>query len=153
MASKYKIDDHEAPHFITFATVQWIDILTRPIYKDIIVDSLKYCVKNKGVRLFAYVIMSNHIHLIVSALRGHNLSNFLRDFKKYTSKSIIKEMNLNCAESRRNWMNWLFKSAGQKNPNNLYYQVWQQDNRPIQLSTNEMIDQRLKYLHNNPVKA
>mgnify|MGYP003662461042 FL=1 len=59
--------------------------------------------------------------------------------------------NDNHTESRRNWMLWLFESAGKKNSNNKKYQFWQQDNHPIELSTNHMMDQRLEYLHNNPV--
>ena len=153
MPSKYKISDHQAPHFITFATVQWVDALSRSFYKDILIDSLKYCVNNKGLRLNAYIIMSKHVHLIVSAKEGFNLSDILRDFKKYTSKELLKSIETNNQESRRSWMMWLFRSAGKENSNNKNYQFWQQDNRPIQLSTNAMIEQRLEYLHNNPVEG
>ncbi len=91
MSSKYTISDHQAPHFITFATVQWVDALSRPIYKDIIIDSLKHCQEYKGLILHAYVIMNNHVHLIASAEEGYNLSAILRDFKKHTSKKIKKQ--------------------------------------------------------------
>ena len=152
MSSKYKILEHQSPHFITFATVQWVDALTRPEYKHIILDSLRYCQKEKGLVLNAYVIMSNHVHLIASAKNGHNLSDILRDLKKYTSKQLVQEITNNTQESRKSWILWLFKSAGLNNSNNKDFQFWQQDNRPIQLSTNEMIDQRLEYIHQNPVK-
>ena len=152
MASKYKIIDHQAIHFITFATVQWIDLLTRSVYKDVIIDSLDFCIKNKGLKLYAYVIMTNHIHLIAAAEENYNLSDIIGDFKKFTSKSLMKTIQENHQESRKNWMIWLFKSAGRKNSNNKNFQIWQQDNRPIQLSTTEMIEQRLLYLHDNPVK-
>ncbi len=152
MSSKYKIQDHQALHFITFATVQWVDALSRPVCKHIVVDSLLYCQREKSLVLYAFVIMSNHVHLIASALEGKNLSDILRDFKKYTSKQLLKEIAENPQESRKNWLMWIFKSAGEKNSNNKSFQFWQQDNRPIQLSTNEMIDQRLDYIHENPVK-
>ncbi len=150
MSSKYKISDHQQPHFITFATVQWVDALSRPAYKNVIIDSLRYCQQSKGLVLHAYVIMNNHVHLIASAKNGFNLSDILRDMKKHTAKTLLKEIQNN-QESRRGWMLWLFKSAAKDNTNNKYFQFWQQDNRPIELSTNEMMDQRLEYIHQNPV--
>lgn len=152
MPSKYKIGDHLRPHFITFATVQWVDALSRPAYKDVIIESLKYCKEHKGLVLHAYVIMSNHVHFIVSAKPTYNLSDILRDFKKHTSKALLKMIEANNGESRKSWMLWLFELAGKRNSNNKNYQFWQQDNRPIELSTNNMMDQRLEYLHQNPVK-
>ncbi len=152
MPSKYEIDDHQAPHFITFATVQWVDALSRPCYKQIVIDSLDFCQAKKGLTLFAYVIMSNHVHLIAAAKEGFDLSGILRDLKKHTSKEIIKAIEENPFESRKSWMLWIFRSAGKRNANNKHFQFWQKDNRPIQLSTNRMIDQRLRYVHDNPVK-
>ncbi len=151
MSSKYKIVDHQALHFVTFATVQWVDALSRPDYKDIVMESLRYCINKKGLRLFAYVIMNNHVHLICSANEGYDLSGILRDLKKYTSKRIIKSIESNPRESRKNWMLWIFREAGKSNSNNKTYQFWQQDNHPIELSTNDMIDQRLDYIHRNPI--
>lgn len=152
MPSKYKIIDHQAPHFITFAVVEWVDALSRQQYKDIIIESLRHCQQAKGLILYAYVIMNNHIHLIVSANEEFNLSDILRDMKKFTSKALIQQISGNMQESRRKWMLWLFKSAGMRNSNNKNFQFWQQDNRPIELSSNAMIDQRLDYIHQNPVK-
>ena len=152
MPSKYKIVDHQAPHFITFATVQWVDAISRPYYKHIVIDSLRFCQKEKGLILYAYVLMSNHVHMIAAAKENANLSDTLRDLKKFTSKRLFEEISKNPQESRKNWMMWLFKSAGERNSNNKDIQFWQQDNRPIQLTTYEMIDQRLDYIHENPVK-
>ena len=152
MPSKYKINDHGAPHFITFAVVEWVDALSRPAYKDIVMESLKFCSESKGLLLYAYVIMNNHVHLIAAAQEGYNLPGILRDLKKYTSKMLLDKIKNNQQESRRKWMLWLFTSAGKRNSNNTHYQFWQQDNRPIELSTNEMMDQRLGYIHDNPVK-
>jgi len=96
--------------------------------------------------------MSSHVHLIISTEKG-NLSDIMRDLKRHTSKTILKTIEENLQESRREWMLWMFKRAGKHNINNEVYQFWQQNNHPIELSTNEMIDQRLDYLHNNPVEA
>lgn len=152
MPSKYKISDHQDIHFIGFAVVQWVDTLSRPAYKNIIIDSFKFCRQRKGLNLYAYVIMNNHVHLIASAKEGHNLSDILRGLKRHTSKALLEAIQNNLSESRKNWMIWIFKSAGNSNSNNKDYQFWQQDNRPIQLTTSEMLEQRLEYLHENPVK-
>jgi len=98
-------------------------------------------------------MMSNHLHLILSVDENNNLSDVLRDFKKFTSSNIIKAIKNNNHESRQNWMLWIFKKAGKENKRNKDYQFWQQENHPVELSGNEMIDQRLNYLHNNPVKS
>lgn len=148
----YKIRDQSAVHFLTITVVEWVDVFTRQAYADIIIKSLEYCKQNKGLNLYAYVIMSNHVHLIVSASSG-NLSDIVRDFKKFTSQSILKEIEQNTKESRRNWMLWLFESAGERKSNNVKYQFWQRDNRPKELTTAAMTRQKLEYIHNNPVKA
>ena len=151
MPSKYRIHDSQEVYFITFAVVEWVDALSRPYYKDILIESLKYCQQNKGLILYAYVIMNNHVHLIASATENCNLSDILRDLKKFTSKKITKAIEDNIQESRKRWMLWIFRSNGQRNSNNETYQFWQQDNHPVCLDNPEMIDQRLDYLHRNPV--
>jgi len=65
MSRNYKFHDQERPYFVTFSVVRWIDVFTRREYKDIPVESLKYCIANKGLQLYAWVIMSNHVHLII----------------------------------------------------------------------------------------
>lgn len=149
----YKIRNQNAIHFITFSVVQWVDALTRPQYKDVIVDSLKFCQTHKGLNIHAWVIMSNHLHLICSARESFKLSDILRDFKKYTSSQLIKSIESNVQESRKAWMLWIFKRAGEQNKRNENYQFWQQDNHPIECSTNEILISRMKYLHENPVRA
>jgi len=151
MPSKYRIHDSQEIYFITFAVVEWVDALSRRYYKDLFIESLKYCQEHKGLILYAYVIMNNHVHLIASAKEGHNLSDIIRDLKKFTSKKIIAEIEGNIQESRKRWMLWIFRSNGNRNSNNEVYQFWQQDNHPVCLDSNDLIDQRLDYLHNNPV--
>jgi putative transposase len=154
MSRKYRIGEDAIPHFVSFSVVYWIDALTRAEYKDIFVESLFYCIKEKSLVLHAWVIMSNHVHLILSSQdKGSRLSGILRDCKKYTSSKIIEAILENPRESRKQWMLWMFARAGKKNSNNTNYQFWQQDNHPIDLNTNEKIEQRLTYLHENPVRA
>ncbi len=148
----YKIRDQYGVYFITFATVQWVDVFTRPCYVEIVLSSLKFCMKEKGLFVHAWCLMSNHIHLIISAEKG-NLSDILRDFKKFTSVTILKQIEQNQEESRQAWMLWIFKQAGSNNNRNKKYQFWQQDNRPLQLETKNFTLSKLAYIHNNPVKA
>ena len=98
--TSYKIEDQEALYFLTFSTVGWVDLFTRRKYKDVLIESLKYCQEEKGLELYCWVIMSNHVHLIARAKEGFRLSDILRDFKKFTSKKIIKEIEEQ-GESRR----------------------------------------------------
>ncbi len=148
----YKIRDQYAVHFITFATVQWVDVFSRYCYVETVLESLKFCIKEKKLQVHAWCIMTNHIHLIVSSPSG-KLSSILRDFKKFTSATLIKQMEDHEGESRKNWMLWIFKKAGENNTRNNNYQFWQQDNRPIQLDTYSFTLTKLDYVHNNPIKA
>jgi len=153
MATRYRFGDSGYPHFITYSVVNWIDALSRPLYKDTIVKSLAFCIEEKGLILHAWVIMNNHVHLIASAQDGHKLEDIMRDHKKFTAKALLRQISENSGESRKSWMLWLFAAAGQNNPNNVYHQFWQQDNHPLQLITPDMGMQKLNYLHNNPVRA
>lgn len=100
MSEKYKFYDSRQPHFISFATIQWIDIFIRRIYSEIIVDSLDYCINNKGLILNAWCIMTNHIHLIARS-ENQEIGDIMRDMKKFTSKEIVNTIKGNSAESRK----------------------------------------------------
>jgi len=148
----YKIRNKEAIHFVTFAVVEWVDVFTRKEYRDIVVDSLGHCQNKKGLLLHAWCLMSNHVHLILSA-KNHDSSDILRDFKKYTSKQIIAAIENNKQESRKDWMLKIFREHGEKNSRNTNYQTWRQDNRPKELYSSAFIVQKINYIHNNPVEA
>ena len=77
-------------YFVTDTVVDWVDVFTRPIYKHIIIESLEYCQQNKGLIIYAWVLMSNHLHAIVGSSGENKVSDIWRDFKKYTSKKIIE---------------------------------------------------------------
>ena len=148
--TSYKIGDQNGLYYLTFSTVEWLDVFTRKRYKDIVVESLQYCQEAKGLELFSWVLMSNHIHLVARAKEGYKLSDILRDFKKHTSKQIIKSIQEE-AESRRGWLLSEMLKAGQGNSKNSKYQLWRNDNHPIELYSNEVINQKVDYIHNNPV--
>ena len=121
MSRAYKFRKPDGLYFITFATVGWVDVFTRRVYKDILVESLHFCQKEKGLLLYAWVIMSNHVHLIARAAEGSRLQDIIRDLKKYTSKQIIKAIAEHPGESRREWMLKIFEQAGAVNSNNKDY--------------------------------
>lgn len=147
------IKNQNALHFLTFTVVGWVNVFARKKYKDILINSLKYCIKEKELLLFSYVIMSNHMHLIVRTDNENGLSAIVRDFKKYTSKEIIKAIKQNKNEFRREWMLRLFKYYAKYNSNNTEYQFWTQHNKPMELYSPKWINQKLDYIHLNPVKA
>jgi REP element-mobilizing transposase RayT len=97
--------------------------------------------------------MTNHLHLAISAKEGFDLSNILRDFKKFTSTKITEEIKNNKRESRKKWLVREFKEAGKANPRNTCYQFWRQENKPIEMSTSKIIERVIDYIHMNPVKA
>jgi len=154
MSIRYKFSNPDAIYFITFATVGWIDIFTRAIYKELLLDSFQYCVKEKGLVIHGYVIMSNHVHMIIGRKGENTFSDIIRDMKKFSSVRIIKEIIQNSEESRKKWILYLLAQAGKTNSNNTHYQLWQQDNHPIELDNNtNLFDQKLNYIHQNPVAA
>ncbi len=152
MSRKYKMHDPEGMYFISFAVINWIDVFIREDYCKIIVDSLNYCIKEKGMRVYAYCIMPSHIHLIFDDL-NNNPSKLLKEFKTYTSKQLRKAIGNNPKESRKEWILWMMKRAGSKKSNVKNYQFWQQNNQPIQLWSAKVTSQKINYVHYNPVVA
>ena len=150
MGFHYRINEGKA-HFITMTAVDWIDVFTRKNHKMAIVDSLKYCQKNKGLEIFAWCLMPSHLHLIVRAEDDTKLSDIIRDFKKFTSKEIIRLIQEE-PESRRDWMLDRFEFAGRYNPKIKYFKFWQDGNHPIELFSPDFTKQKLDYIHNNPVE-
>jgi putative transposase len=150
MSSKYKVGEDAIAHFVTFSVVGWVDVFSRESYKEIFVNSLNHCRENKGLKLHAWVIMTNHVHLIISS-EINKLEDIVRDLKKYTSKKITAAIKENPIESRKEWMMNLFSFAGKTNNNNKEYQFWKQDYHPIELNSAEKLKERLDYLHENPV--
>ncbi len=151
MSEKYKFHNPDGIYFITPTITDWIDLFTKQRYCDIVIDALKYCQKEKGLMIHAWCIMSSHLHLIVSANGKEEISAIINDFKTFTSKAIIQEIK-NTDESRKKWMLRLFEEAGSKLKRISHYKVWRDGNHPVELDTNRMLDQRLAYLHENPVK-
>ncbi len=147
----YKIENQGEIHFLTMTVVGWADIFSRQIYRDIVLQSMKYSMENKSLIVYAYVIMTNHIHCIWQA-KNSNLSDIVRDFKKFTSSQIVKMIQSNI-ESRSEWLKIIFEYHAKFNNNNSFNQVWQNGNRPIELQSPKFFRQKLDYIHLNPVRA
>jgi len=100
MSRNYKFHHPENAHFVTITTVNWIDVFTRILYKEILVDSLKYCIAHKGLQVHAWVIMSNHVHLTIST-SDKTLPEIMRDLKRHTAKALLNAIADHPQESRK----------------------------------------------------
>ncbi len=133
-------------YFLTLTTIEWINIFTKQRYFEILFDALNYCQNEKGMQVFAYVFMTNHIHLIVSN-KKEKLSENIRDYKSYTTREILKELK----SDGRQYILRLIKSSFKKKSEN-FFQVWQKDNYPELIESEKFFLQKVEYIHNNPVK-
>lgn len=149
--SRYKIRDPHGLNFLTLTVVDWVDVFIRKQYKDIIIESLRFCQQQKGLQIGGYTIMSSHVHLIAQAAGTQTLSEVLRDFKKFTAKKILQEIETGGYESRREWMLHRFAYRGREQADRTF-QLWVSDNHPIELFTFPVVMQKLQYIHENAVQ-
>ena len=140
-------------YFMTDTVVDWVDIFTRPTYKHIILESLQYCVQQKGLVVYAWVLMSNHLHTIVACEEDMKISDIWRDFKKFTSKKILATLENDTNESRKEWMLDRFAFRAKNDKRIKQYKFWQDGNGEQLIFSVDYLQQRLDYIHNNPVKA
>jgi len=145
MRSRYKIAELESPHFITCTIVGWLPVFTRQKYFNIITTSLTFCRQRKGLRLHAYVILDNHLHLMVSA---DNLSQVIRDFKRHTAKEILAVAR----QDNKLWLLKQFEFFKDVHKGDSQHQIWQEGFHPQAITTEDMLRQKLDYVHYNPVR-
>ena len=110
MSTNYKAITIDQAYFITITTVCWIDIFTRLNQKYVITNALKHCQEKKDLEIYAYCLISSHLHLLRKGTDGFILSDIMRDFKKFTSKKILKTIQEE-PESRREWMQDYFQKS------------------------------------------
>jgi REP element-mobilizing transposase RayT len=151
MSERYKVIESSTPTFITLTTVGWVDLFIRKQYTDILDESIRYCIKEKGLIVHAYVYMTSHLHLIVSS-RKNELEDIVRDFKKYTSKKLVDAID-SIHESRKVWLMNKFSSEANRSGRATNYKLWQDGFHPVILDTNLKRDQRVRYIHYNPLEA
>jgi len=151
MSERYKVINSEVPTFITITVTGWVDLFVRRVYSNIIDDALNYCIKNKSLKVHAYVYMTSHLHLIVSSTENE-IQDIIRDFKKHTSKELIKAIQ-DINESRREWMLNKFSYEAKRSGRTTNYKLWQDGFHPVILDTSEKLTQRLNYIHYNPIES
>ena len=134
-------------HFLTLTIIEWIDIFTRPEYFKTVINSLKYCRKNKGLLLYEYVIMTNHIHLIARVKENYKLSQIISDFKKHTTVEILKLLE---KDNRRYILNLIKNSFFRKK--GYEKQIWQRENYPEVIMSEKFLREKIRYIYKNPVK-
>lgn len=152
MSRRYKVFDTLKPYFVTSSVAEWVKIFYDKNIVDILIESIRFCQSNKGLEIYAYVIMPDHFHMICRSIDKYNLSEILRDLKKFTSRSIIKYLRTNTNSTYSQWIR-IFQRDYEEQKRNKRYKLWQDGFNPKELSSNKVIDQKIEYIHNNPVKA
>lgn len=147
------IIEQDACYYLKFNVVDCIDIFIRPVYKQIIVESLNYFIEKKGLTVYAWCLMTNHLHLMAQAKKGYGLSIIAHEYKKFTTKIILEDIVVE-PEVRRNWMMKKFEEASTSLKLLDKFQVWQTSISPlhIDLKRADMLEEQLDHIHNNPVR-
>lgn len=145
MAFAYRVYDQQAVYFVTFTVHQWVDVFTRKQYVELLLENLRYCQQHKGLKIYAWVVMTNHCHLIIQT-EQLKLSDVIRDFKKYTAKKIYEAIENNEAESRKRWLLWLLKKEE-------HIWFWEGGYHAEEITTQKFFDSKADYIHLNPVRA
>jgi putative transposase len=152
VSRKYKFKDTGKLYFITYAVVKWIDLFIRDDYRNVLLDTWKYCRVEKGLEIYGWCTMTSHVHMIIGSHKDE-LSAIVRDMKRHTSERLRATIQKHPGESRKEWMLTIMEEEGKNNSNNISFQLWQQHNKPIELLNQKVAWQKLNYIHNNPVSA
>jgi len=141
-----------AVYFMTITVVKWVPVFEVDDNSQIVIDSLRFCIKNKGLNIYAFCLMSNHLHLIASSTEPFKLVNVIRDFKRHTAKTIFSNLS-ESQDARHQKMAKIFTIEGQNYSQNVKYKFWQTGNHAIELYNPKFTWKKLTYIHNNPVTA
>lgn len=153
MSTKYRFADRHGVYFTTSTVVGWADVFTRDIYRDILMDSIRFCQQNQGLAIHAWVLMTNHLHLICSFRGQQEPALVLKNMKSFTAMKLIDAIIKNPTESRREYLLNLFETEGKKSSSNFRFKFWEHENHPILLDNAAIFNQKINYLHWNPVTA
>ena len=138
----------ELAYFLTFTVVGWRDIFTRKELADIVIEKIKIAQKEHHVAIYSYVIMSSHLHLIAQKKDDKLLNEWIRDFKSSSAKDIVKAIRTEKYESRKSWLDYLFKFFAKFSKQNSEYMFWQKTNNPIEIYSPDVFYQKMEYIHN-----
>ena len=143
--TRYRIFESEYPYFMTCTIVGWLPVFTRPEAVQILFDSWRHLQSNNSFKLYGYVVLENHLHLVASA---PELAGAMKSFKMYTAGKLIELLESHGAAMLLRQLRF-FKLRHKIKSD---YQVWQEGSKPKQIGSNQMMLQKLEYIHNNPVK-
>ena len=143
--TKYKIFEPTHPHFVTCTILHWLPIFTRKESVQTIIDSLKFLQEKENLKIYAYVILENHLHMIVSS---DDLHKSMQSFKQYTAKQILDMLKRENVKTILEQL-MLYKKAHHKEKT---YQVWEEGYQPKLIKNDAMMIQKINYIDNNPVK-
>ncbi|MFQ5491891.1 MAG: transposase [Phycisphaerae bacterium] len=138
--------DENLPHFCTITVLDWLPVLIESRYIDPIIDSLGYCRQHKGLQLFGFVVMPNHVHLIAAA---DDLHPVMRDFKRFTSRTLHENLK---EDGRSTLLTWLEQATEPSRRQRGELGFWKPGFHPKAIWSRDVFDQKLRYLHQNPVR-
>lgn len=145
MPQHFRVYDGAYPHFVTCTVTHWIPVFCREDYFGILADSLRYCCENKGLVVHGCVLMPNHFHMICSRQDG-DISGIMRDIKRFTSIEIARKLE---TDGRMSWLTAM-RNAGKADGS---VRVWTEAFHPEEVRTQPFFEQKLRYMHENPVRA
>lgn len=143
MSERRKANIEGATYFVTFTVLGWVDVFTRKVLADELIKNIQYCQRNKGLRVFAYVVMSNHAHMVVHR-EGGTVAEWLRDFKSVTAKRFIHLIETPPGESRSEWLLPYFREQGNRTAQSREFAFWKKDNHPTELYTQPVFEQKVQ---------
>ena len=146
MRSRYKFIHPNSTYFVTSTIVEWLPVFTRRVYFEIMIDTFRYCMHTKALKIYAYVLMDNHFHIMVA---GPNLSNIFRSIKRHSARRIVQQAEID----GRDWLLDCIRSNKKTYKRDSLRQVWQEGLHPKYILDNSMARQKINYIHQNPVKA
>ena len=146
--SRWKIISDVNLYFVTTSVVEWQNVFVSLDLFEMMIDGLKYCMEHKGLHLHGYVIMPNHAHYILSTGGPNQLSDIMRDFNRFTSQQIVARLG----EIHNEDILSRFREAATIDGRGNSHKVWQDSFHPIAIETESFFREKLKYLHENPVR-
>ena len=143
--TRYRIYEADHPNFLTCTIVDWLPVFTRPDAVQIVFDSWNHLRSHNDFQLYGYVVLENHLHLVAAA---PDLSSVMKSFKMYTAHKILDLLKQNGAEVLLRQL----QTTKLRHKTKSEYQVWEEGSMPKEIVCDEMMDQKLEYIHGNPVK-
>ncbi len=143
--SRYKIHESMHPYFVTCTILHWLPLFTRKESVQIVIDCLKFLQKKDNLKLYAYVILENHLHLVV---QSDDIEKSIKAFKQYTAKELLGLLKKENVKTILDQLKF-YKKAHHKATE---YQVWEEGYQPKLIQTDAMMVSKINYIHQNPVK-